>query len=71
MLDNIEFYRVEDLIKEYEDYINEEEAKHKKQQEEYEKKYKTQSPPSMDNVMRGMSNYGGFKIPNMNIPKLG
>lgn len=70
-LDKLEFYRVEDMIEQYQEYIEEEENRHKKQQEEYEKKYKTQAAPSSNDFMKNLPNYGGFKLPNYNFPKMG
>ena len=59
-LDQLAFYRVEEILASYEESVNEE---NKAQQEEHQKFEKQQSSlPQPD--------YGGFKVPKMDIPKM-
>jgi len=63
-LDKMEFYRVEYMLKNYEDFIEEENKQNAKQNKEHEKQISTskvghsnQKPPKMD-------------VPKMTIPKM-
>lgn len=61
-LEKLEFYRIHYLLKEYEEYIEKENEEYKKQQRESERQSKISSNlPS--------PNYGGFKVPKVDIPK--
>lgn len=72
ILDTFPFYRFEMILKAYEEYIEEENKRNKSQEGQYEKQYKSSQTkykqPSTPKV--GGSDYGGFKIPNVNIPKI-
>jgi len=59
-LDQLAFYRVEELMANYEEFVKEEDKQYKAQQKEQEKQQKMQQP----------SNYGGFKMPKVEIPKI-
>lgn len=60
----LEFYEIEYLLKELEDYNAEEEKRYKK--EEIEAKRQAQSKtPKMDKP-----DYGGFKVPKISIPNI-
>ena len=59
-LRKLEFYAIENLLKKYEDYVEQENKQYEKQQRDSEKQQKSQfSQPNM----------GGFKIPKFEIPK--
>ena len=66
-LRQLEFYEVEYLLKNFEEYIDEEEKAYKKQQGQQSKQYQ-QSQPKMDKMPK--IDYGGFKTPKMDIPKI-
>ena len=57
----MEFYEIEYLLQELEEFNKEEDKRYKKEGQEI-KKAQTQKPTKMD--------YGGFKIPKMNIPNI-
>ena len=58
-LDQLAFYRVEEILNAYEEIVEEE----NKNQAEEQKKYEKQAQlPQTD--------YGGFKVPKMDIPKM-
>jgi len=59
-LDQLAFYRVEELMANYEEFVNEEEKQYKAQQKEQEKQQKMHQP----------TDYRGFKIPKIEIPKI-
>jgi hypothetical protein len=68
MMDAMEFYRIENILEAYEEFIEEENKQHKEQQTAYEKQQKSQEnsykQPKMD--------YGSFKMrsmPAMQAPK--
>ena len=70
-LRELEFYEIEYLLKNFEEYIDEEEKQYKKQEKEYQKQY---HQPSKSSIPK-QQNYNGFKtpkvnLPNVNIPKL-
>jgi len=65
----MEFYRIEYMLKNFEEALDEEEKQYKKQQKEYEKQYKTQTP-KMSDYKTGNTNYGGFKTPKIDLPKI-
>lgn len=58
-LRELEFYTIENLLKEYEDYVEQENKQYEKQQRDSEKQQKSFSQPSL----------GGYKIPKFEIPK--
>ena len=61
-LEQMEFYRVEYLLKNYEEALDEEEKHYKKQEKQQEMQFKKQqaSTPS----------YGGFKMPKVEMPSM-
>jgi len=61
-LQQLEFYRIQYLLKEYEEYIQKENEEYEKQKKEAERKSKSTSI--------GQSNYGGIKIPKVEMPKM-
>jgi hypothetical protein len=66
--DSTEFYMMEYLLQDLEEKITEENKRHKKQESEYQKQ--SQSPKSPGQPKIGDTNYGGFKTPKLNIPKM-
>ena len=66
-LRKLEFYEIEYLLKNFEEYIDEEEKAYKKQDREYKKYQQPQSKLQMPKVP---SAYGGFKTPKLDIPKI-
>ena len=54
----MEFYRIEYMLKNFEEALDEE-----------EKQYKTQIP-KMSDYKTGNTNYGGFKTPKIDLPKI-
>jgi len=65
-LRELEFYEIEYLLKNFEEYIDEEEKQYKKQEKEYQK----QSVSSNNNKSLGKQSYNGFKTPKIDIPKI-
>jgi hypothetical protein len=63
-LDQLEFYRIEYMLKNFEDALDEEEKHYKKQEKEQEKSYKKQQSSMSP------ANYGGFKLPKVELPKI-
>ena len=59
-LDKMEFYRIEYMLKNFEEALDEEEKQYKSKEKEYQKQY--QKPSG--------TNFGGFNIPKVNIPKM-
>lgn len=72
VLDELPFYRFEMILRSYEEIIEEEEKRHKQQEQQYEKEYKTNKykPKTPKQPKVGNTNYGGFKTPKINMPKL-
>lgn len=63
----MEFYRIEYMLKNFEQALDEEEKHYKKQ----EKEYQQSSPHSSSSSYKpGNTNYGGFKTPKIDIPKI-
>lgn len=58
-LDQMEFYRVEYMLKNYEEFIEEENKQYKKQQKEGEMSFSKNKSPS-----------GQFTPPKMSVPKM-
>ena len=56
----MEFYEIEYLIQELEEYNKEEEKRYKKEEQEMKK---SQAP-------RGKTDYGGIKVPKMSVPSI-
>jgi hypothetical protein len=68
ILDKLEFYRIENILQQYEDYINKENEEHTNQQKIAEKEYgknKMQYDPNSLGKNIPTPNYGGFQIPKM------
>ena len=61
----LEFYRIEYLLKNLEEKIDEEEKQYKKQQKDQDKQYQQQQTK-----MPSSKDYGGFKTPKIDIPKV-
>jgi len=66
--DRTEFYFIEYLLEDLEEKIKEENKQIKKQEDEYKKNAPTYKAPKAPKV--GNTNYGGFKVPKMDIPKI-
>ena len=58
-LRQLEFYTIQLLLKEYEEYIDRENKEYEKQQREAERKSGANSG----------TNFGGFKVPKFDVPK--
>jgi len=65
----MEFYRIEYILKNFEESLDEEEKHYKKTQKDYERKYQ-QSTPNYKQPSVGNTNYGGFKTPKLDVPKI-
>lgn len=71
--DSHEFYMLEFLLEELEEKVKEENKRAQQQEKEYKKQsssYSKQKLPKMDVPKFGSGNYGGFKTPKVNIPKI-
>jgi len=70
-LRQLEFYEIEYLLKNFEEYIDEEEKAYKKQEKDQQKKYQQQQQkmPKFETPKMG-SDFGGFKTPKIDIPKI-
>jgi sortase (surface protein transpeptidase) len=62
IMSDMEFWRVEKLIENYEDFLEEEKKQYDDQKKQQEQQYKNQNQPKV--------NYGGFKVPKVEIPKM-
>lgn len=60
-LERLEFYRIEYIIKQYEEYVEKENKQYEKQQSDTEKQYKSSN---------SSPNYGNYKPPKMDMPKI-
>ena len=60
-LQQLEFYRIQYILKEFEEYVERENREYEKQQREAEKQSKSYSKSS--------PNFGGFQVPKFDIPK--
>lgn len=70
-VDETEFYLLEYLIEDLEEKVKEENKRVKEQEREYKKQSASYpKPPKMDVPKFGNPNFGGFKTPKINIPKL-
>lgn len=58
-LQQLEFYRIQFILKEYEEYIDRENKEYEKQKRESEKQSKAMKPP----------NFGSFQMPKFETPK--
>jgi hypothetical protein len=61
----MEFYRIEYMLKNFEESLDEEEKQYKSKQKEYERQYQK---PNKD--FKPSTNYGGFKTPKVDVPKI-
>ncbi len=61
----MEFYRVEYMLKNFEQALDEEDKHYKKQEKEYQAQQNQQS----QSMKPGNTNYGGFKTPKIDVPK--
>ena len=59
-LQQLEFYRIQYILKEFEEYVERENREYDKQQREAEKQSKMPS---------SSPNFGGFKVPKFEVPK--
>jgi len=66
--DKLDFYMIEYLLEDLEEKIDEENKRFKKQEEEYKKESQSYKTPKMPKV--GSTDYGGFKTPKLDMPKL-
>lgn len=62
----MEFYEIEYLLKELEDFNAEEEKRYKKEEIEARRQAQVKQP-KMDS---GKADYGGFKVPKMSLPNI-
>jgi hypothetical protein len=64
----MEFYRIEYMLKNFEEALDEEDKHYKGEQKKQEKQYQK----SNQNYKQGSSsnNYGGFKTPKLDVPKI-
>jgi hypothetical protein len=62
-LDNMEFYRIEYMLKNFEEALDEEDKQYKKQEKDYKQQYS-------QNDFKPNNNYGGFKTPKAEMPKM-
>ena len=60
VLDQLEFWRVEQMLQNYQNSLEQEKKYHEKQQKEQEKQNASVKTPSMSD----------FKLPTMNMPKM-
>ncbi len=66
-LRELEFYEIEYLLKNFEEYIDEEEKQHKKQEKTQASQQSSYQQPKMP---KAGNDYGGFKTPKIDIPKI-
>ena len=66
VLDQMEFYRIENLIANFEEQLQKENKEYEKQQKDQEK----QIQESKKSVKPVSTNYGGFSVPKMPVPKM-
>jgi hypothetical protein len=59
-LQQLEFYRIQFILKEFEEYVERENKEYEKQQREADRQSKVSS---------SLPNYGGFKVPKFDLPK--
>ena len=60
-LQTLEFYRIQYLLKEFEEYVDRENKEYQKQNKEIEKQQKSMKAPT--------SGFGGVSTPKFDIPK--
>lgn len=64
ILEQIEFWRIEKLILNFEEYINKQKEQQIAQEKEQSKQYAKQQ------TSQPKTNYGGFNVPKMQTPKM-
>jgi len=73
MLDTLEFWRVEMLLKDYEEYLEEEKKQHEEQRKEQEKQQKNYQQPNISDVYKNIPKFDGWNnsnMPKVNIPNI-
>jgi len=65
-LRQLEFYEIEYLLKNFEEYIDEENKAYKKQEKQQQREYQQSQPKTS----MPKADFGGFKTPKVNIPKV-
>jgi hypothetical protein len=65
-LRQLEFYEIEYLLQELEDFTEEENKRNKNQEKDYQK----QASASYKKPSVGKTDYGGFKTPKIDMPKM-
>ena len=66
--DQMEFYRLEYLLKNFEESLDEEDKAYKKQEQDYQKQYSMMGNQYKIPTQPNLSNYGGFNFPKINLP---
>lgn len=72
ILDTLDFWRIESILLDYEEYIKEEENRQNEQQKQYEQQMPQK--PNMGDMYKNMPKFdgglggSGFKIPQVNVP---
>lgn len=67
----MEFYRIEYLLKNFEEFLDEEDKQYKRQTKDQEKKYQEHKPSQSQLKPPSMgSSYGNFKLPKFDVPKI-
>jgi hypothetical protein len=59
-LQQLEFYRIQYILKEFEEYVERENREYEKQQRDTERQSK---------MSNASPNFGGFKVPKFEVPK--
>jgi len=62
----MEFYRIEYMLKNFEESLDEEEKQYKSKEKEYQKQYQSHNK----DFKQASTNYGGFKTPKIDVPKI-
>jgi hypothetical protein len=65
-LRQLEFYEIEYLLQELEEFTEEENKRAKNQEKDYQK----QASTSYKKPSAGKTDYGGFKTPKLDVPKM-
>lgn len=66
----MEFYRIEYILKNFEEALDEEDKQYKKQEKEQQKQYQKSTPKPYKPQSSSGTNYGGFKTPKLDMPKI-
>ena len=72
VLGTMEFFRIEEMLKQYSDYVEKENKQYEKQKSESEKQYGKQNQQYDANSLgkQSMPNYGGFQVPKVQMPTM-